>query len=78
MDLWSNAPSVQVQAADRQAERQTGEQRERHVNKERERQVNRQVNTPECMDAVNGSRHVLLVVDVCSFRMEDLTITTCD
>lgn len=33
---------------------------------------------PECVDAVNSSWHVLLVVHVCSFWMKDLKTKSCD
>lgn len=69
VDLWSPPLSVQVETAetDRQADRRSVQRGQRT-----DKQAERQVDTPECVDTVNSSRHVLPVVDVRRLWVEDL------
>lgn len=66
LNLWGQTLSVHVNTADRQTDsewracRQTGGR------------TDRQTARPESMDAVNGSGHVLPVIDVGGFWVEDL------
>lgn len=69
VDLWRSALSVQVEAT--VTERETGAQHRQAV-RQTDCWVPVQGDSPECVDTVDGPRHVLFVVDIGCLRVEDL------